>query len=196
MKLGGITRHAMERYVERIKGTTDKTERNSYITKNQERITQEIDTMFSYAEFVYRGKIGSKTTSEFYIFKDIVFVVTTEGALITIYKLNFSLPEELKETIIDNLKTHIIESGELFKAEKEKVDKALQDMEQEKQKIQNETIELNARIEALKCRKNKLEAEKDSMLAEVAVYSTQQNKYANMLFGNLEYKDDIKSLGK
>ena len=107
-----ITRHTLERYVERIKGVKDKNERNTYITMNRELLEGHITTMFEHAEFVFKGKIGGDGTNKnFYLLQDVAFVVSDENSIVTIFKINFEFPQEAQEFVIKCLVDKIKEKN-------------------------------------------------------------------------------------
>lgn len=187
-----VTRHARERYCERIKGIADKTERNAYITTNEEIILSHINAMFSHSKFIFRGKIGGdNTTKNFYLHQDIAMVVSDDNNLVTIFKVNFEFPNDAKFYVINSLVEHIQDLGERFTEEKEKVDSRLCDIELEKERNDSEIKELESRIKILKDKNAMLDMEKKTALQEVALISSQQQRYAWQLFGNSDYKNDI-----
>ena len=187
-----ITRHCLERYVERIKGITDKTEKNAYITNNRERLEEHINTMFSNSEFVFRGKIGGDLTSKnFYLIQDIGMVLSDDNNLITIFKINFDFPEEAKLFVIDSLVKNIRELEDKFKLAKQRVDEEISLIENQKEQSDNEIRELEARIKLLKDKNTTMDMHKKTMLQETALIATQQQRYAHQLFGATSYKEDI-----
>lgn len=187
-----ITRHARERYCERVKGIADKTERNAYITTNEEIILSHINSMFSHSKFIFRGKIGGdNTTKNFYLHQDIALVVSDDNNLITIFRVNFEFPSDAKFYVINSLVEHILDLEERFKEEKEKVDSRIFDIEMEKEKNEAEIKELETRIKLLKDKNTMLDMEKKTSLQEVSLISSQQQRYAWQLFGNSDYKNDI-----
>lgn len=184
-----ITRHCLERYVERIKGITDKTEKNAYITNNRERLEEHINEMFSHAKFIYKGQVGADNASKnFYLLQDVGFVLSTDNNLITIFKINFDFPQDAKQYVIDSLVKHIQELEEQFKIEKEKVDEEIIQMEQQKELNNNEIKELEARIKLLKDKNTTMDMHKKTLLQETALIATQQQRYVYQLFGATELK--------
>lgn len=187
-----ITRHARERYCERIKGITDKLERNAYITNNEALILSHINNMFSHSSFIFRGKIGGdNTTKNFYLHQDIAMVVSDDNNLITIFKVNFEFPDDAKDYVIKSLVKHIQDLSEQFTEEKSKVDSKICSIELDKERNNAEIKELEDRIKILKEKNAILDMEKQTSLKEVALISTQQQRYAWQLFGNSDYKNDI-----
>lgn len=187
-----ITRHALERYVERIKGVKDKNERNAYITMNRELLEGHIATMFEHAEFVFKGKIGGDGTNKnFYLLQDIAFVVSDENSIVTIFKINFEFPQEAQEFVIKCLVDKIKELDEQFIEEKIKVDEKLAEIDTKKEQNDLEIKELEARIKLLKDKNNTLDLERKNILQEVALIDTQKNRYAFQLFGNTDFKNDL-----
>ena len=188
-----ITRHSLERYVERIKGISDKLERNTYITTNREVLEEHINTMFNNSECVYRGKVGGdNTTKNFYLASgDICLVVSDDSNLVTIFKINFEFPQEAKEYVIKTLVKSIKELEVEFAEKKKEVDESITKLEIQKEHNDIEIKELEARIKLLKDKNNACDIEKKNLLQETNLISYKQQRYAWQLFGNSDYKNDI-----
>lgn len=189
-----ITKHAKQRYVERIKGINDKQERDAYISTNCEQIETDINKMFDYMKLVYSGQIGGdKTTAKFYLHQDICFVLSTDDALRTVYKINFPFPKETVKLVINGLKESIIagnktvcELGSVIKKENELLDFEID-------RNSNEIKILEEQIDLLKSKNEMLTIEKENKSKEVKILNSEVKNYAEQLFGNTEFKQDCKS---
>lgn len=186
-----ITKHARERYVERVKGITTKNEIRQYIVENEEMLDNHILKLFEHSDKIYTGQVGGdKTTKDFYITNDICIVADSE-CIRTIFIINFAFPEKTKMVVIEDLKEEIMRLQSDIEIEKEESDK--------------ERDKLNHSIEKLKQDIANYEELIDIRQSEIRMYETQKqvlnkktqqsyrylNNYADQLFGNTEYKKDL-----
>lgn len=188
-----ITKHARQRYVERIKGITNTVERNAYITNNMERIDEHIETMFGYAQFVYRGRIGGDMSMKsFFIHQDIAFVVSENETIVTIFKINFEFPIDAKNYVINSLVRSIKELDEQIASEKEMVAIEVNKIDAEREANNLEIGVLEEKMRLLKSKNKLLEEEKTLLIQEVGTTAKEQERFAYQLFANTDYKQDIK----
>lgn len=187
------TKHAIERWVERIVGITTKLEKEEYIKNNLEQIKEHINKTFSYSEFIYKGQIGDNITRNFYIKDDIVLVLnTTNDAVITVYKVDFGFTKEINLSVAKQL---LVEITKLIQ-EKEKIE---EEMTVEIEGLQNENELLNTQIsilekqlEELKLRKKSTEDYIKSKKASSNVIDLEIKKFINNLVNSKEYREDVK----
>lgn len=103
-----ISRHAQERYSERIMGKDDTVEINRFITLNEDKIKTDINKMIEYGEFIYRGKSAAKNSKgnvlDVYL-KDcwVVLVDKSSGVVVTLYKIDLELGDEFNKTYISKM---------------------------------------------------------------------------------------------
>lgn len=187
------TKHAIERWVERIVGITTKLEKEEYIKNNLEQIKEHINKTFSYSKFIYKGQIGDNITRNFYIKDDIVLVLnTTNDAVITVYKVDFGFTKEINLSVAKQL---LVEITKLIQ-EKEKIE---EEMTVEIERLQNENELLNNQIsilekqlEELKLRKKSTEDYIKSKKASSNVIDLEIKKFINNLVNSKEYREDVK----
>lgn len=196
-----ISKHARLKYVERIKEIANQQEKNQYIAQNTDMIDEHILKMFNQAKFVYRGQLGgSKTTTDYYIFQDskrsIAFVIQKEKELIiTMYVINFNFPDEISKIVVNGLLDEIHKlNSNLEKEEIEVLQKRLQ-LETEVDLVNEEIKILESKLKNKKEERDILEKEKQSLLNNSVVLNQELTKNALQLFGNTDYKEDIKSIG-
>lgn len=103
-----ISRHAQERYSERIMGKEDSTEINRFITLNEEKIKTDINKMITYGEMIYRGKSttknGKSNMLDVYL-KDcwVVLVDKNSEVVVTLYKIDLGLDDEFNKAYISKM---------------------------------------------------------------------------------------------
>ena len=196
-----ISKHAKIKYVERIKEIDNQQERNQYIAQNADMIDEHILKMFNQAKFVYRGQLGgSKTTTDYYIFQDskrsIGFVVQKEKELIiTLYLINFNFPNNISKIVIDGLLDEINSINLNLKLEETVVSQKKLQLESEIDLVNEEIKILESKLKNKREEKDILEKEKQSLNNNCIVFNQELTKYALQLFGNTEYKEDVKVYG-
>lgn len=186
-----ISNHAKERYVERIKGITDKQEIKRYIATEEERIEKEIDKLYQYSELIFTGQIGGdRATKSFRLNKDICLVVNVD-CIITIYRINFAFPEHTRQMVIEDLKNEIL--------------RLQQDIYDESNKLLEQDCEIDNKINSLQIEIKQLQDEIELKKAEIEMYQASKKAsrkhlqelkstlqtYAEQLLGNTQYKKDI-----
>ena len=83
-----ITRHAEERYVQRIMGYEVKQDIGVYIAQNKELIQERINKMVEYGEIIYKGKIKNDNFVNVFIHDTWVILTDKKNEkAITIYKV-------------------------------------------------------------------------------------------------------------
>lgn len=103
-----ISRHAQERYSERIMGKDDTIEINRFITLNEDKIKTDINKMIEYGELIYRGKSAAKNGKnnmlDVYL-KDcwVVLVDKSAGVVVTLYKIDLELGDDFNKTYISKM---------------------------------------------------------------------------------------------
>lgn len=103
-----ISKHAMQRYAERIMGKEDDVDVNRFVSLNEEKIQTDIDKLISYGELIYTGKQtqkdGKSNTIDVYL-KDcwIVLVDNRTKNVITLYKIDLRLDEEFNKVYVSKM---------------------------------------------------------------------------------------------
>lgn len=97
-----ISRHAQERYVERIMGKDTKYDVNHFIINNEDKIKTDINKMITYGQLIYTGKSqksGKGKLVDVYL-KDLWIVLVDESAnnVVTLYKVDLGLGDEFNKT--------------------------------------------------------------------------------------------------
>lgn len=103
-----ISRHAQERYAERIMNKDTKYDVNRFIMDNEEKIKTDINKMITYGEMIYTGKQSQKDGKgkvvDVYL-KD-SWVVLADGkseVIVTLYKIDLGLDDEFNKAYISKM---------------------------------------------------------------------------------------------
>lgn len=103
-----ISKHAQERYAERIMGKDDIVEINRFITLNEDKIKTDVNKMIEYGDMIYRGKSAAKNGKsnmlDVYL-KDcwVVLVDKSSEVVVTLYKIDLELGDEFNKTYISKM---------------------------------------------------------------------------------------------
>jgi hypothetical protein len=98
----GVSDHAIERYVERIKEIDDNPK--SYARVHRDRLISEIQKLYEYSEKLYTGKIGNNAERNFYV-KDKWCIITDveNTVVVTIFIPTFQLPDDIEGSVRQSL---------------------------------------------------------------------------------------------
>lgn len=83
-----ITRHAEERYVQRMMGYADKGEIGVYIAKNKELIQERINKLVEFGDLIFSGKIKDGNHLDFYVHDTwVILLDKKKERVVTLYKV-------------------------------------------------------------------------------------------------------------
>lgn len=121
-----ITKHASERYAERIMGKENETDVNRFITLNEEKIKTDIHKLIHYGELIYTGKQSQKDGKGNVIdvyFKDcwVVLVDNRAKNVVTLYKIDLGLDEEFNKAYVSKMLEKLNSYKEVLENTKQQV---------------------------------------------------------------------------
>lgn len=192
MRMLNLTKHFMQRWVERIVGITDEKERNEYMSRNQEQIKEHANRTFHHATFLWSGQLGDNVTRHYYIEDDIIILTnTTNDAFITTYRVDYGFPGEANAAVRKSL----IEEIHKLSAEKEEIEfRVLEETEAK----HNELLKLSEQIKITKDQLKSLEAHENHVKQELKTINIKSTaldleikKNTNMLLNSKEYREDL-----
>ena len=103
-----ISKHARERYAERIMDREHKADIARYVIENEEKITNDINKMIEYGHVIYQGKQNrdGKTNTITVVLKDcwIILCDAVKGLVVTLYKIDFGLDDDFTKLYKHNQK--------------------------------------------------------------------------------------------
>lgn len=188
-----VSEHCKERYVERIKGFTDKMEIRQYLVDNGDRIVDYILKMFGYATFIFKGQInGDKSSRNFYVKDDTVFVTdTADSCVITLYKVDFGFPEDTTKTVIKDLMAELEIINEKMVAEKATIDDFIVNKQYEIETIDAEMKNLMAQYDLLKSKKQFAADEIANRSTDYQLLNKKAEHYATLICNSMAFRNDV-----
>lgn len=123
-----ISKHAKQRYAERILGITSDVEVNNYINQNEEKIQKDISKMIQYGNLIYSGKQCNKEkrTNKVNVYsKDcwIILYDTESKNVITLYKIDLGAGDNFNIEYINKMIEKILILQEELKVISEDISK-------------------------------------------------------------------------
>lgn len=103
-----ISRHAKERYAERILGKDTNNEIKTFIAQNEDKIQEDIEKMIKYGELIYSGKQkrdGNRTSIiKVYLQQHWIILIDTQNdTVITLYKIDLGCGEDFNDEYIKRM---------------------------------------------------------------------------------------------
>lgn len=125
-----ISRHAMERYSERLMGKEENIDINRFITLNEDKIKTDINKMISYGELIYTGKQykskdGKNANAVVDVFLRDCWIVLADSKsknVITLYKIDLGLDDEFNKIYISKMLVRLNESKAALEETKKQVE--------------------------------------------------------------------------
>lgn len=125
-----ISRHAMERYSERIMGKDENIDINRFITLNEEKIKTDINKMIQFGELIYTGKQykskdGKNANAVVDVFLRDCWIVLADSKsknVITLYKIDLGLDDEFNKIYISKMLERLSESKVTLEETKKQVE--------------------------------------------------------------------------
>lgn len=103
-----VSKHAKERYTERIMEKATSNEIQTFVVQNEEKIIGDINKMIQYGELIYTGKQTQKDgrTYNVEVFLNGLWVVITDiksKNVITLYKIDLGVDEEFNQEYVNRM---------------------------------------------------------------------------------------------
>lgn len=103
-----VSKHAKERYTERIMEKATANEINTFLVQNEDKIINDINKMIQYGELIYTGKQTQKDgrTYNVEVYLNGLWVVITDiksKNVITLYKIDLGVDEEFNQEYVNRM---------------------------------------------------------------------------------------------
>lgn len=123
-----FTKHARERYAERIMHRDNARDVNVFVSENTEKIEKDIRNMILYGEEIYCGKPSFNNPKQhncIYILNDLWIIVIDafDNKVIILYKIDLGAGEDIDIAFVRRLKDKITEAKKVAAGVKEQIDK-------------------------------------------------------------------------
>ena len=119
-----ITRHAKERYAERIMGRDNKTDVAVFVAGHEKKIQEDIEKMVTYGTIVYTGKSAKQKDSTVNIIVKDLWVLIVDVArknVVTLYKIDLGVGEEYDKKFVEIALKQIEDAKAEFEKKKEEI---------------------------------------------------------------------------
>lgn len=126
-----ISKHARERYAERIMDRESKTDIARYANENEEKISIDINKMIEYGNVIYEGKQmrDGKNCNITVVLKDawIILCDAPRNTVVTLYKINLGLDDDFTKLYIDKMMAKLSAAKEKLNNDIVKIRQEIQD---------------------------------------------------------------------
>ena len=125
-----ISKHAKERYVQRIMSYDDKTDIVRFISEHDEKINTDINKMVEYGDLLYSGKSLKDPNAHCNIYLKhtwVVIVDTNKNLVVTLYKVDLKVDEDFTKKYISKLVTKLNKEKKEYAKIEAKVDKEIEE---------------------------------------------------------------------
>ena len=181
-----ISKHAEERYTQRLLNKEDVNDVNKFIVENKEKIKTDINKMIRYGDLLYIGKQSQKdgkgNVLNVYL-KDcwIVLVDVKASVVVTLYKIDLGCGDDFNLQYISKMK--------------EKLDEKKKNLEDVQLEVLNESNEYKDIINEAQCQINEYKSLIKNLESMISAYqSIIDNNVVKVSQANKEIADVINTL--
>ncbi|MDK4524983.1 hypothetical protein [Fusobacterium necrophorum] len=176
-----ITKHAMIRYLSRIKKVPEIINEQTYDTwkRNNESIIKEaeveIQNLFSSASFFTKGQFGNNKEADFYLLKsEMLIFVIQKDSILTCYEISYDIDHKGNKEIF---KAYLRSLQRLENKQEELLNKN----KQEKTELTNEITNLNIKIEELKTKIKYFEETKELLNQQIKLLTLTEEEISEQI---------------
>ena len=125
-----FTKHAKERYAERIMGKDNARDINVFVTEHTEKIEKDITKMIESGEELYIGKPSFNNPKQhncIYVIKDfwIIVIDATDNKVVTLYEIDLGAGDDIDKAFRDRLLDRIHSAKEVVENTKSQIDEEM-----------------------------------------------------------------------
>lgn len=145
-----ITKHAMKRYVERVKKVqSDLVDQT--IIDHKDVYTVELNKMVRNAKFIHQGKFNENNEARFYLAESWLLVLDkVESKIITLYKVDFSFSSDINKMITKSLLDELELATEKYELSAAQNREQVQDIESKELQMVEEIKSLEDTLKKLR----------------------------------------------
>ena len=187
-----VSKHAKERYTERIMEKATNNEIQTFIVQNEDKIIGDINKMIQYGELIYTGKQTQKDnrTYNVEVYLNGLWIVITDVKsknVITLYKIDLGVDDEFNQEYVKRMM-------EKFNAAKENLEAVTLEVEKENDSYKTMMEQNMAQINEYKSYIKNLEELNvgyktivDNNVVRIKMVSTEVTDVLNKLIGKKEF---------
>lgn len=120
-----ISKHARERYAERIMDREHKADIARYVIENEEKINADINKMIEYGNVIYQGEQirDGKKCNISVVLKDcwIILCDKPKSTVVTLYKIDFGLDDDFTKIYIEKMMEKLTTAKEKYNEKCKKI---------------------------------------------------------------------------
>jgi hypothetical protein len=185
-----LTNHAYERYCERILNISEN-DIKKYLEENKEDVKNSFIELLNKSIFLFKGAYCENNIVNYYVVDNFIIVVNESNeAIITLYKINFGLGEDINKIVTNELIKEINILKEKEQEETKNKEKEISEIEMNINRIDSDIEKLTNEIEILNKNRNILESKKE--LSEFSIKTLRndiQAKCGKIIY-SINYKMD------
>lgn len=187
-----ISKHAYRRYAQRYKTDDTGLELEQYVSRNKERLTEEINTMLDYAELVFVGQLRGNTTRKYYYQSgSIIITDVNNSSVITIYKISYGFTPEIDKQIAKGLVEEIKAKEEEVEKHRYEIKPLLESLNASKEGLKNDIERLGKQLKDKKGQFNYVDNTISGYEEEVSVAEEEAHELTNKLVGSKDFQEDL-----
>jgi hypothetical protein len=185
-----LTNHAYERYCERFLNISEN-DIKKYLEENKEDVRNSFIELLNKSIFLFKGAYCENNIVNYYVVDNFIIVVNESNeAIITLYKINFGLGEDINKIVTNELIKEINILKEKEQEETKNKEKEISEIEMNINRIDSDIEKLTNEIEILNKNRNILESKKE--LSEFSIKTLRndiQAKCGKIIY-SINYKMD------
>lgn len=147
-----ITRHAKERYAERIMGREDRIDINTYVAQNEDKIIADLNKMIEHAHQIYSGRSPKDPKQKHTILMNGMWVLHIDpdkNVLITVYEVDLGVGKEINQKFVEACCQEIRAAYQEYHNINAEVDVQNKDLQNQVTDIDHQINEYKQRIKEL-----------------------------------------------
>lgn len=189
-----ITKHTVERYVERYINLNSTESTKSYLATNENKVREWIMKEFESAELFYTGQIKNKSTVNYYLLKAsnrIYITDTNDSSIITTYPIEFGFSAEIDKQIATMVIKELNDTKHAITAKREENQTALEDLYADKERKEDQVKDLEAQLQKAKNDLNLAKELIDSVTSDNTELNRKEKASAEKLINSKYYTKEV-----
>jgi predicted transcriptional regulator len=185
-----LTNHAYERYCERILNISEN-DIKKYLEENKEDVKNSFIELLNKSIFLFKGAYCENNIVNYYVVDNFIIVVNESNeAIITLYKINFGLGEDINKIVTNELIKKINILKEKEQEETKNKEKEISEIEMDIDRIDLDIEKLTNEIELLNKNKNILKTKKEVAEYTIEMFKKDIESKCRKIIYNINYKMD------
>lgn len=188
------TKHARERYAERIKGI-EKDAIKSNVAMYGNDYEKDLNKMYNNSRLIYTGRFQTHKECQYRLADDIILVMDKiDQNLITLYRVDFNFTKSINKVILQDLVEELDVKEKAWSLEKEKTEEANSELNNEKALLEMDIKAKEKELESLKDRLDALNKYMKTTNADEIVAKEAMDEIARKIVYSIDYKKAMQEI--